>query len=241
MIWWAVAALSAFFIKGLCGFANTLIFTTILSFNSSNLSITPVELLLGFPTNLIIAWRERRSINWRICIPLTILMLAGNLPGIFLLKNTDSRIVKVFFGTVIVLIGAEMLLREYRPGKTRGSKAVLVLIGVMSGILSGMYGIGAMLAAYVGRVTKDSHSFKANMCAIFLVENIFRLTMYLATGIITLEAAIRAAWLFPVMRLGLWGGIVSGNLLDERLVKKLVILMLILSGTALVLTNLVTV
>lgn len=241
MIWWAVAALSAFFIKGLCGFANTLIFTTILSFNSSNLSITPVELLLGFPTNLIIAWRERRSINWRICIPLTILMLAGNLPGIFLLKNTDSRIVKVFFGTVIVLIGAEMLLREYRPGKTRGSKAVLVLIGVMSGILSGMYGIGAMLAAYVGRVTKDSHSFKANMCAIFLVENIFRLTMYLATGIITLEAAIRAAWLFPVMLLGLWGGIVSGNLLDERLVKKLVILMLILSGTALVLTNLVTV
>lgn len=241
MIWWAVAALSAFFIKGLCGFANTLIFTTILSFNSSNLSITPVELLLGFPTNLIIAWRERRSINWRICIPLTVLMLAGNLPGIFLLKNTDSRIVKVFFGAVIVLIGAEMLLREYRPGKTRGSKAVLVLIGVMSGILSGMYGIGAMLAAYVGRVTKDSHSFKANMCAIFLVENIFRLTMYLATGIITLEAAIRAAWLFPVMLLGLWGGIVSGNLLDERLVKKLVILMLILSGTALVLTNLVTV
>jgi uncharacterized membrane protein YfcA len=238
MTWWVIAALIAFFIKGLCGFANTLIFSTILSFGSSNLAITPVELLLGFPTNLIIAWRERKSINWKICIPLTALMLAGNLPGIFLLKNTDSRIVKVFFGAVIVLIGGEMLLREYRPGKAKGSKVVLVAIGVMSGILSGMYGIGAMLAAYVGRVAKDSHSFKANMCSIFLVENIFRLGLYLVTGIITMEAAVRAVWLFPVMLLGLWGGIVSGNLLNEKLVKKMVILMLIMSGLALVVTNL---
>ena len=45
MVWWIAATLVAFFIKGLCGFANTLIFTTILSFGSSNLSITPVELL----------------------------------------------------------------------------------------------------------------------------------------------------------------------------------------------------
>ena len=90
MVWWIIAALCAFFVKGLCGFANTLVFSTILSFGSSNLSITPVELLLGFPTNLIIAWRERRSVQWSICIPLIVLMLAGNIPGIFLLKNTDS-------------------------------------------------------------------------------------------------------------------------------------------------------
>ena len=88
MVWWIIAALCAFFVKGLCGFANTLVFSTILSFGSSNLSITPVELLLGFPTNLIIAWRERRSVQWSICIPLIVLMLAGNIPGLFLLKNT---------------------------------------------------------------------------------------------------------------------------------------------------------
>ena len=34
MFFWIIATLSAFFVKGLCGFANTLVFTSILSFGS---------------------------------------------------------------------------------------------------------------------------------------------------------------------------------------------------------------
>ncbi len=234
MLWWMLATLCAFFVKGLCGFANTLVFTTILSFGSSNLSITPVELLLGFPTNLILAWKERKSIQWKICVPLIVLVLAGNIPGIFLLKNADSRGVKILFGLVIVGIGVELLLREYRPRQGKESRAALLAIGVLSGILSGMYGIGAMLAAYVGRVTKDSHSFKANMCAVFIAENLFRLPMYTMTGILTLASLRQAALLFPVMLAGLFAGIRSGNLLDERVVRRVVIVMLIVSGMALV-------
>ena len=63
---WMMAALCAFFVKGLCGFANTLVFSAILSFGSANINITPVELLLGFPTNLILAWKERKSIQWNL-------------------------------------------------------------------------------------------------------------------------------------------------------------------------------
>ena len=47
MFLWISAAILAYFIKGLCGFANTLVFTTLLSFGHSNISISPVELLLG--------------------------------------------------------------------------------------------------------------------------------------------------------------------------------------------------
>ena len=32
MYLWIIAAVAAYFIKGLCGFANTLVFTSILSF-----------------------------------------------------------------------------------------------------------------------------------------------------------------------------------------------------------------
>lgn len=234
MFWWIVATLAAFFIKGLCGFANTLVFSAILSFGSSNINITPVEVLLGFPTNLILAWKEHKSIRWKLCIPLIVLILAGNIPGIFLLKNADAKSVKIFFGLVIVGIGVEMLLRERRPQKGKESRLVLLMVGILSGILSGMYGIGAMLAAYVSRVTKDSHSFKANMCAVFLAENIFRIPMYMATGILTPVAIKQAALLFFVMLAGLFAGIKSSSLLDEKAVKTLVILMLILSGAALV-------
>ncbi len=234
MVWWMIAAFCAFFVKGLCGFANTLVFSTILSFGSSNISITPVELLLGFPTNLIIAWKERGSIRWNLCIPLIGLMLAGNLPGIFLLKNTDSGRVKVFFGIVIVLIGIEMFFREYRSKKAKESRVVLAAVGILSGILSGMYGIGAMMAAYVGRVTEDSREFKANMCAVFIVENIFRIFLYAVAGILTPDIGIRAALLYPAMLAGLFAGMKSGSLLDDKVVKKVVIVMLVISGGALI-------
>lgn len=234
MAWWMIAAFCAFFVKGLCGFANTLVFSTILSFGSSNISITPVELLLGFPTNLIIAWKERGSIRWKLCIPLIGLMLAGNLPGIFLLKNTDSGRVKVFFGIVIVLIGIEMFFREYRSKKAKESRAVLAAVGILSGILSGMYGIGAMMAAYVGRVTEDSREFKANMCAVFIVENIFRIFLYAVAGILTPDIGIQAALLYPAMLAGLFAGMKSGSLLDDKVVKKVVIVMLVISGGALI-------
>ena len=55
MIWWIAATLCAFYVKGLCGFANTLVFTTVMSFGVSNRNISPVELLLGYPSNAIIA------------------------------------------------------------------------------------------------------------------------------------------------------------------------------------------
>ena len=126
MIWWGAAAVCAFFVKGLCGFANTLVFTTILSFAVDNASISPVELLLGYPSNLILLWRERRSIRWKLCLPLAALVAAGSVPGILFLKNADAGVIKVIFGTVIVLLGLGML-----SGRVLDEKLVRKCVTVM--------------------------------------------------------------------------------------------------------------
>lgn len=238
MIWWIVATICAFFVKGLCGFANTLVFTTILSFGNSNMNISPVELILGYPTNIILAWKERKSIKWSVCIPLAFLVIVGSIPGALFLKNADTSIIKILFGVVIILIGLEMLLREFQTKKIKQSKVVLGVIGVLSGLLCGLYGIGALLGAYVNRVTDDSSSFKANICVVFLVENTFRIILYGLWGIITFDIVKQAIILIPLMLIGLILGMFSGKFLDEKLIKKLVIIMLIVSGIALILNNL---
>ncbi|MBO5372608.1 MAG: sulfite exporter TauE/SafE family protein [Lachnospiraceae bacterium] len=238
MIWWIIASLCAFFVKGLCGFANTLVFTTILSFGNNNINISPVELLLGYPTNAILAWKERKSIKPSICIPLAVLVLLGNIPGIFFLKNADTQSIKIVFGFVIVLIGIEMLFREMHTKKHKESKVVLGIIGLLSGVLCGLYGIGALLGAYVSRVTEDSHAFKGNICIVFLAESTFRIIMYSILGIITGDIFIKAVVLVPVMLIGLFLGMKSSKVLDEKLVKRLVIIMLIISGGSLILNNL---
>lgn len=237
MIWMIIAAACAFFVKGLCGFANTLVFTTILSFHTTNINISPVELILGYPSNLMIAWKERRFIQWKVCIPLALLVLGGNIPGILLLKNADTQIIKVVFGFAVILIGVEMLLRERQNQKLKQSKILLSAIGFLSGILCGLYGIGALLAAYVSRVTDNSRSFKANICIVFIAENTFRIILYCLTGIITFSTLSKALVLVPAMLAGLLLGIKSCTVLDETLVRRLVIVMLILSGISLVVQN----
>lgn len=238
MIYWIIAALAAFFVKGLCGFANTLVFTSILSFGVSNSSISPVELLLGYPTNFILAWKERKSIRWEICLPLALLVVVGTIPGVFFLKSANVSSIKVLFGAIIVLIGAEMLWSDANGSRFKQSKFLLILIGILSGILCGLYGVGALLGAYLGKVTNDSHSFKANICTVFVIENTLRIVLYTVWGLLTFDVLRQAVVLLPFMLIGLGSGMLSGKFLDEKIVRKLVIVMLIVSGAALVLTNL---
>lgn len=237
MFLFAIATLCAFFVKGLCGFANTLVFTTILSFGHSNASITPVELILGYPTNLILAWKERKSIQWRMCLPLALLIIAGSIPGALFLKSADTGVIKIIFGAVIVLIGAEMLLREAQKKKMRQSKAVMCVIGVLSGLLCGLYGVGALLGAYISRVSDNASAFKANICVVFLADNTFRIVLYSLWGIMTPDIVKQAVMLAPLMLMGLTAGILSGRYLNERIMKRIVIIMLIISGLALIVNS----
>ena len=234
----AISALCAYFVKGLCGFANTLVFSTIAGFGSSNIDISPMELLLGYPSNVIMAVRERRGIDWKVCAPLIALVLLGNIPGILLLKNVDARAIKAVFGAVIMLIAAEMLFRQLMPRKMKSNRIVLGAIGLISGLLCGLYGIGALLAAYVSRVTEDGSAFRGNLCAVFTVENTFRIVVYSVLGIITWDTLMRAAMLVPAMALGLFIGIKCCGVLSEKVVKYVVIVMLIVSGTSMLITNL---
>lgn len=234
MYLWIIATLCAFFIKGLCGFANTLVFTSILSFGANNINISPVELVLGYPTNLILALKERKQISWWMCLPLAVLVILGSIPGVFVLKNVDTGIVKTIFGFIIILLGIEMLLREFHPKQMKQSIPMLILVGILSGLLCGLYGVGALLGAYLSRVTDNTHSFKANICVVFLVENTFRIVLYACTGILHLAILKKALILAPFMLIGLFGGMFAGNILNEKLIKRLVILLLIISGFALI-------
>ena len=238
MIYWIIAALAAFFVKGLCGFANTLVFTSILSFGVSNSSISPVELLLGYPTNFILAWKERKSIRWEICLPLALLVGVGTIPGVLFLKSANVSRIKVLFGAIILLIGAQMLWSDANGSRFKQSKFLLILIGILSGILCGLYGVGALLGAYLGKVTNDSHSSKANICTVFVIENTLRIVLYTVWGLLTFDVLRQAVVLLPFMLIGLGSGMLSGKFLDEKIVRKLVIVMLIVSGAALILTNL---
>ncbi len=238
MILWFMATFTAYFIKGLCGFANTLIFTTILSFGAANASISPVDVLLGYPANLILSLKNRRSLNPKVFLPLAILVLVGSIPGALMLRNVDARPIKLVFGFVVIALGMEILSREFSKKRARSSKWVLAIIGIAAGMLCGLFGVGALLAAYASRVTENDESFKANISAVFITDNTFRIILYKTLGLLTPDTLKSVILLIPFALLGLFSGIKCCGHMNDKIVRRITTALLILSGISLVLKNL---
>ncbi len=233
-----IVALS-FFIKGITGFGNTLVLSPLLSFWLPSRIITPLDLLLGLPANVWMAYRERRHLQWPVVLPLSLLLLVGILPGIWLLKVVDGRLLKALLGLAVVACAAEMVLRKQAQAGRRQPKPVsMALIGAVTGVLCGMFGVGAPLAAYISRTTDGKGPFRANLCVVFLVENLFRLGLYIITGVLSIESLKLTLLLLPAAALGLVLGMKVDLGLKPEMTRKAVILLMAAGGLSLFMTNL---
>ncbi len=170
-------------------------------------------------------------------MPLAGLILVGSIPGMFFLRFGNTAIIKVILGVTVCGIGVEMFCREKNDKTVAANRYILFVIGLVAGFVSGLFGIGALLAAYMGRITKDNHSFRGNLRMVFLTDNIFRLVVYICLRIITFQVVKTAVILIPFMLLGLGVGALTRNYLDEKKVKFCIVFMLVFSGISLILTN----
>ena len=230
--------LAAFFVKGITGFGSTLVLAPLFSFVVSNRFTTPVDLLTCIPTNAYLVWKNRKSIDFGTVAPLSIMLLAGVAPGIMLLKTGNDLLLKSILGVVIMALGIEMLYRKPgHKGSAKPNKLFLMTVGLISGVLAGMYGISAFLVAYISRTSEDRSQFRGNLCSLFLVEGIFRLIWYSATGIMTMEVVKFTLFISPAAALGMYIGTRVDTGLKEETVRKATIYLLIVSGAALLLRS----
>ncbi|MFA6941551.1 MAG: sulfite exporter TauE/SafE family protein [Clostridiaceae bacterium] len=233
-----ISALFAYFVKGITGFGNTLVMGTLFSFMVSNRLTTPIDLILSIPTNIYIVWRERKNISMKIVIPLSLMLLTGIIPGTFLLKVGSDWILKAVLGVIIVGLAIEMMTRK--PDKSSSAKTnplFLILIGILSGVLAGLYGIGALLVAYISRTTNNKSEFRGNICCVFLADNIFRFFLYLYTGILNKEIFIMTLFLTPGVFIGMIIGVKADSNMNDDAVKKSTAALLMITGTVLCLKS----
>ena len=233
-----ISTLFAYFVKSITGFGKTLVMGSLFSFAVSNKLTTPIDLIFSIPTNAYMVWRERKNISAKIVIQLSFMLVAGIIPGTFLLRMGSDLILKSTLGIVVVGMAVEMLTRKPKENSTnKTNPALLIFIGILSGVLAGLYGIGALLVAYISRTTDNKSQFRANICCVFLVDNIFRFFLYLFTGILNGKIFLMVLFLSPAVLIGMIIGVTVDSKLKEETVKKSVIALLIISGTVLFLKS----
>ena len=233
----------AYFVKAITGFGNTLVMGSLFSFVIANRLTTPIDLIFSIPTNMYIVYKERKNISFKIVIPLSVMLLVGSIPGTFLLKTGNERILKSGLGIVVIGLAIEMLMRTSAKETSMPAKKAannpffLVIIGVISGVMAGLYGIGALLVAYISRTTDNKNQFRANICCVFLVDNLFRVILYWFTGLLNKEIIFLALLLSPGVILGMKLGLKVDARIEEQTTKRIVIGLLMISGTILFLKS----
>ncbi len=235
-----LAVSGAYLIKSLTGFGNTLIINSLLSIVKENRFITPVDLLLGLPANIYMAWKDREAIDVKIVAPLSIMVLAGNIPGILLLNMGGDKQLKTILGVVLVLLAIEMYVRKPRLSEAQGSKVngpAIYIVGIISGVLMGLFGIGALLAAFIGRQTGSRSNYRGNLCFVFVIDNLFRLVMYCINGLINLKILAVSLSLLPAVAIGMFFGRKIDSKISDKAVKNAVIALLFISGIVYIVKN----
>lgn len=235
-----LVVLAAYLIKSLTGFGNTLIINSLFSIVKENRFITPVDLLLGLPANIYMAWKDRNSIDLKIVVPLSITVLIGNIPGVFLLNIGGDRLLKSIMGLVLVLLAIEMFTRKKQATISEGKSSrpiAIYIVGIISGVLMGLFGIGALLAAFIGRQTDSRSNYRGNLCFVFIVDNVFRFVMYCINGIISPKILLISLCLTPAVLIGMLLGQRIDSKISDRTVKNSVVALLLISGLVYIFKN----
>lgn len=69
--------------------------TPLYSFVLMSRQITPIDLLFSIPINSFLVLKDRKSFSLTIVLPLSILLLLGDIIGTLVLQSTQDRILKI--------------------------------------------------------------------------------------------------------------------------------------------------
>lgn len=235
MFIYIIATLIAYFIKGLCGFGNTPVFNSISAFSYDNKDISPIELIIGLPANIVISIRGRKIINYKLCFKLIGYILIGEILGTYMLNVINPRIIKIICGIVIILVVVKMIIKE--NNNLFDNKLFVVLNSLFSGLICGLYGIGVFMVPFVRAKSLNNEEFKSNMGFISMFDNVSRVILYMYSGILTFGILNKAILLIPFFLSSLFLGFYVSKYINENMAKKLVYILLVITGITLIISN----
>jgi len=229
------ATFAAALVAGLAGFAFGLIAAAVWLHILTPLQTATLIIAFGLVVQGISVWKLRHALRWSRLSPFLIGGAVGVPLGVAILGWASPDHVRIGIGVLLVLYSIYGLVRPpIRPfGKARASADAAV--GFLNGILGGLTGLAGILTTIwcgLRGWPKDEQRavFQPIGVAIFVMSALW---LGVKGGIPT-----DTVWLFilglPVLLAGTWLGLRLYGHLDEAGFRKMVLVLLLVSGIALV-------
>jgi uncharacterized membrane protein YfcA len=228
------ATFAAALVAGLAGFAFGIVAAA--AWLHVLTPLQTVTLIIGY--GLIVqgyaVWKLRHALSWSRLWP----FLLGGMPGvglgIFILGWTNPAHVRMAMGVVLVLYSVYGLARPTLKPVQAGTLADLG-VGFLNGVLGGMTGLAGIIVVIWSGVRGWPKDLQRAVFQPIGVATFAMSAVGLGTaGVITIATAELFLLGLPVLLAGTWVGLKLYGYLDEAAFRKVVLVLLLVSGAALI-------
>jgi uncharacterized membrane protein YfcA len=229
------ATFAAALVTGIAGFAFGLVAAAIWLHILTPLQTATLIIAFGLVVQGISVWKLRRALRWSRLWPFLVGAALGVPLGVAILRWANPDHVRIAVGLVLVLYSAYTLARPPMKPVTGAGATADASVGFLNGILGGLTGLAGILTTIwcgMRGWPRDEQraTFQPIGVAIFAMSGLW----LGVNGSITTDIA----WFFvvglPVLLAGTWVGLKLYGHLDEAGFRKVVLVLLLLSGIALV-------
>ena len=224
------------------GFGSGMFAVSILSYLYGSIEfVVPFFTVLCLPTEVIITYKNRKSIDYSKIKLFLLFIIPFLLLGTILLKFADDYpFFLIFLGVIIILISINSLsdFLDKRDLGMKKDKFWVPFFGSISGLLGGLYGIGGPpLIFYFQQKKLNKDQFRITLLSIFSIMTFIRVLYYIGLDILTAELLMTTLVILPFSLSGLAIGNFMHKKIDEKTFKTIVATVLAISGFMLIYKN----
>jgi uncharacterized membrane protein YfcA len=228
------AAFIGGFASGIAGFAMGFIVSGVWLHLITPLQTTTLIAGYGLCTQGYGVWKLRRSLNWRDLMPFLVGGLAGVPIGAMLLTRFDPALLRGGVGALLIIYSIYGLARPSLKPVQAGTVADGG-VGFLNGLLGGMTGLpGFIITVWCQMRGWNKDAQRAVFQPVILTAMAMTALSLTVTGAVTLETLKLYVLGLPALLAGLWLGFKLYGKLDEAVFRKLILLMLLVAGLALI-------
>lgn len=221
-------------ISGLAGFALGLAVSAIFLHIMTPLQVAIIIVSYGTVMQSYGTFMLRRSLDWRRVAPYIIGGAIGVPIGTLLLTRLDPDYVRMGIGVVLLLYGAYGLARPSLKPVTAGKGADFG-IGLVNGLMSGMTGLpGIIVTIWCQLRAWPKDEQRTIFQPVILATLLMSITSLGFAGAITAETTKLFLLGIPVLIAGGWLGLRLYGRLDDEAFRKVILVLLLVSGVTLV-------
>jgi uncharacterized protein len=227
-------ALAAAFVTGLAGFAFGMVAAGFWLYVLTPAQASTLIVAYGLLVQGYAAWKLRHSLNLHRLAPFIVGSALGIPAGTAALQWISPMYLRNGVGALLILFSLFNLVRPQLPQLKAAGRGADAGVGFLNGVLGGATGLGGILPTIWSSLRgwpRDEQRavFQPTAVATFLMT----IAAFGGVGIITLDTARLFIVGLPALLVGSWLGWMLYGKLDETAFRKVVLVLLLVSGVTL--------